>query len=113
MSKVLSVSIQTEVFWLRHCNRKRKIANQLGTPNAKKRCVQIRQLERDAKVVRENSISSDAIHLASSQEFEKCGDIDAGFIVRQLAKDPTIATYLRKSLKRINGNEKRPDSLSE
>ena len=58
-----------------------------------------RQLRSDAKNVRESSVSADAIHLASAQEFAKCGNWDAHFIVNDLAKNPELGTFLRKALK--------------
>ena len=53
--------------------------------------------------IREEAVSTEAIHLASAIEFGKAGHIDAEFIVKRLAEDPErFGPYLRDALKRID-----------
>ena len=62
-----------------------------------------RQNERDANKVKEEAISTAAIHLASAQEFRKSGHSAAYYVSKMLAEDPgRFGPYLQEALEHID-----------
>lgn len=99
-------SSQTKVSWLRLQKRKRDSEGKVSP--SKKRNVSSRQHAYDAQDVRDWAVSSEAIHLASAQEFSKAGYWDAFHVSKQLSENPEkYGPYLRDALKRMN-SEKEP-----
>ena len=82
--------------------RKRSVTDDLGNlPKQQK--MSKRTNERDAKEVRDNSVSSASLHLASAQEFRKNGFTAAYKVVQMLSEDPErIGKYLIDSLENID-----------
>ena len=82
--------------------RKRMVTDNSGNlPKQQK--MSRRTNERDAKEVRDNSVSSDSLHLASAQEFRKNGFTAAYNVVQMLSEDPErIGKYLLDSLDNID-----------
>ena len=67
-----------------------------------------RQNDRDAQQVREEAISTAAIHLASAQEFRKSGHSAAYYVSKMLAEDPgCFGPYLQEAIEHID-DKKQP-----
>ena len=87
-------------------NEKRKADDPTIEPGKKLRAVGERRLRELAQEVRDTNLRPEAIHKASAQEHRKQGHHDACFITNQMAENPSIATFLRASLKRIDDEQK-------
>ena len=90
----VATSVQTTASFVRNKAEKRK-SNDPLIDDSKKRKVGESQQRKDAQDVRDTAVSSDAVHKASAQEFRNQGHHDACFIATEMAKNPSIATYLR------------------
>ena len=76
-------------------------------PPAKVRRVGERQTQRDAAAIRAEAKSSEAIHLAASQDFFNRGLFYAAFVSKSLAAKPEeIGPFLKQALKRKDLDEK-------